>query len=178
MKLSIQHVFQARSTLFFLGPNIRLNTPLSHVLNQGSSLKYNRSSFVNFMQQSPSREASKLSWSRSPLLSWDPIVRYCVHGRQHAVPEKLSHYTERRRLGGEEMQLLLIHDLGIRWGWMVSVKPRPLFSPGERTPGTYCTGGWVGPRAGLDTEARGKILSPLPVIEPLSPVRPACRQTL
>jgi hypothetical protein len=32
------------------------------------------------------------------------------------------------------------------------------FTPGERTPGTHCTGGWVGPRAGLDTEARGKIL--------------------
>jgi hypothetical protein len=43
---------------------------------------------------------------------------------------------------------------------VVSVTPRPLFSPGERTPGTLCTGGWVGPRAGLDTEARGKILCP------------------
>jgi hypothetical protein len=31
---------------------------------------------------------------------------------------------------------------------------------GERTPGTHCTGGWVGPRACLDTEARGKILCP------------------
>jgi hypothetical protein len=30
--------------------------------------------------------------------------------------------------------------------------------PRERTPGTHCTGGWVGPRAGLDTEARGKII--------------------
>jgi hypothetical protein len=30
------------------------------------------------------------------------------------------------------------------------------FTPGERNPGTHCTGGWVGPRAGLDTEARGK----------------------
>jgi hypothetical protein len=29
-----------------------------------------------------------------------------------------------------------------------------------RAPGTHCTGGWVGPRAGLDTEARGKILCP------------------
>jgi hypothetical protein len=28
----------------------------------------------------------------------------------------------------------------------------------ERTPGTHCTGGWVGPRAGLDTEAKRKIL--------------------
>jgi hypothetical protein len=30
--------------------------------------------------------------------------------------------------------------------------------PREMTPETHCTGGWVGPRAGLDTEARGKIL--------------------
>jgi hypothetical protein len=29
--------------------------------------------------------------------------------------------------------------------------------PGERTPGTHCTGGWVDPRTGLNTEARGKI---------------------
>jgi hypothetical protein len=41
---------------------------------------------------------------------------------------------------------------------VVSVTPRPRFTPGERTPGTHCTGGWVGPRAGLDKEARGKIL--------------------
>jgi hypothetical protein len=41
---------------------------------------------------------------------------------------------------------------------MVSVTLRPRFSPGERTTGTHCTGGWVGPRAGLDTEDRGKIL--------------------
>jgi hypothetical protein len=45
---------------------------------------------------------------------------------------------------------------------VVSVTPRPRFSPGQRNPGTHCTGGWVGPRAGLDTEARGKIVSPLP----------------
>jgi hypothetical protein len=25
-------------------------------------------------------------------------------------------------------------------------------------PGTHCAGGWVGPKAGLDTEATGKIL--------------------
>jgi hypothetical protein len=37
--------------------------------------------------------------------------------------------------------------------------------------------GWVGPRAGLDTEARGKILLPLPGIEPRSPSRPAHSQT-
>jgi hypothetical protein len=38
-------------------------------------------------------------------------------------------------------------------GWVFSVTPRPRFTPGERTPGTNMTGGWVGPRAGLDKEA-------------------------
>jgi hypothetical protein len=61
---------------------------------------------------------------------------------------------------------------------VVSVTPRQCFNPGERTPGTHCTGGWVGPRAGLDTEARGKILSPLPGIEPRSSGGPARSQTL
>jgi hypothetical protein len=61
---------------------------------------------------------------------------------------------------------------------MVSVTPRPRFSPRERTPDTHCTGGWVGPRACMDTEAWGKILSPLPAIEPRSPGRPVRSQTL
>jgi hypothetical protein len=41
--------------------------------------------------------------------------------------------------------------------WLASRLGRA-FTPGERTPGTHCTGGWVGPRAGVDTEARGKIV--------------------
>jgi hypothetical protein len=54
-------------------------------------------------------------------------------------------------------------------GWVVSVTPRPRFTPGERTSGTHCTGGWVGP-----TEATGKILFPCrgsnpdcPVVQPI-----------
>jgi hypothetical protein len=35
--------------------------------------------------------------------------------------------------------------------------PAALYS-GERIPGTHCTGGWVGLRAGLDSEVRGKML--------------------
>jgi hypothetical protein len=65
-------------------------------------------------------------------------------------------------------------DLGTRWGCVVSVTPRPRFTPGEWTPGTHCTGGWVGPRAGLDTEDRGKIFCPRrgsnpdrPVVQPV-----------
>jgi hypothetical protein len=46
--------------------------------------------------------------------------------------------------------------------------PRPRFRILEMTLGTHCTGGWVGP---MDTEARGKILSPLPGIEPRPVVR-------
>jgi hypothetical protein len=61
---------------------------------------------------------------------------------------------------------------------VVSVVPWPCFSPREGTPGTHCTGGWVGPRSGLDTEARGKILSPVLGIEPWSPSHPTHSQTL
>jgi hypothetical protein len=46
--------------------------------------------------------------------------------------------------------------------------------PREMTPGTPWTGDWVGPRTGLDTEDRGKILYPCrgsnpdrPVIQPV-----------
>jgi hypothetical protein len=56
--------------------------------------------------------------------------------------------------------------------------PAALLPPGERTPGTHWTGGWVDARAGLDTEARGKNPLPLPGIEPLSPGRLARSQTL
>jgi hypothetical protein len=42
--------------------------------------------------------------------------------------------------------------------------------PGERTLDTHCTGGWVGPRAGLDTEVRGKIHCPCRGSNPDHPV--------
>jgi hypothetical protein len=38
-------------------------------------------------------------------------------------------------------------------GWVVSVTPRPRFTPF----GTHWIGGWLGPRAGLDAGARRKI---------------------
>jgi hypothetical protein len=64
------------------------------------------------------------------------------------------------RLGAEGVYLLLILGLGTRWGEWSASRPVRAFTPGERTPGTHCTGGWVGPRAGLNTEARGIILYP------------------
>jgi hypothetical protein len=55
--------------------------------------------------------------------------------------------------------------------WSAS-RPGRALPPGELITGTNWIGGWVGPRAGLDTEDRGKILLPLLGIEPPSPVRP------
>jgi hypothetical protein len=58
-----------------------------------------------------------------------------------------------------------------------ALRPGRALAPGKETPVSivHC---WVGPRAGLDTEARGKILSPLPGIEPQSSGHSARSQTL
>jgi hypothetical protein len=79
---------------------------------------------------------------------------YCTV-KSKAVPQQT--YGGARGGGGKDLYLLFSHDLGTRWRCVVSFTPRPPFSPRERTPGTHCTGGWVGPTAGLDTEVRGKI---------------------
>ena len=50
---------------------------------------------------------------------------------------------------------LLFHDHGTRTGWGISVTDRPLFTPGK-DPGTHCTGGWLGPRAGLDRSGKSR----------------------
>jgi hypothetical protein len=41
---------------------------------------------------------------------------------------------------------------------VVSINPRPRISLGEKAPNTHCTGGWAGPRAGMDTTVKEKIL--------------------
>jgi hypothetical protein len=72
--------------------------------------------------------------------------------------------------GGRGIALLLL-DLGARRGWVVSTTPRPLY-PRER-PGTHCTGGWVGPTAGLDVCEKSR-----PPTGIRSPDRPARSQSL
>jgi hypothetical protein len=58
---------------------------------------------------------------------------------------------------------------------VVSVTPRPRFTPWERTPGTHWIGGWVSFRDGLDTEAREKILC---LCRGSNPSCPVCSRTL
>jgi hypothetical protein len=53
----------------------------------------------------------------------------------------------RAKRGSRDIALLIL-NLGGRRGWVVSTTPRPLYP--REIPGTHCTGGWVGPRAGLD----------------------------
>jgi hypothetical protein len=81
-----------------------------------------------------------------------------------------------KALRGDELQLLLILDLGTRWGEWSASRPGRALVPGKGLP--VRTGQEAGWAPGLDTEARGKILSPLPGIKPRSPGRPAHSQTL
>jgi hypothetical protein len=62
--------------------------------------------------------------------------------------KKSPYNRPRRAQRGSRGIALLILDLSARKGWVVSTTPRLLY-PRER-PGTHCTGGWVGPRAGVD----------------------------
>jgi hypothetical protein len=50
-----------------------------------------------------------------------------------------------------------------RGEWSAS-RPGRALAPGERTPGAHCTGGWVGPRAGLDTEVKNSLRLPHNII--------------
>jgi hypothetical protein len=63
-------------------------------------------------------------------------------------------------------------------GWSGQRHAPAALCPRERTPGTHCTGGWVGPGAGLDTETRGKILCPCRGSNPDRPVVQSVVKTL
>jgi hypothetical protein len=72
---------------------------------------------------------------------------------------------------GVEVYIHPFSDLGTRWGWSVSRPGR--FTPRERDPGTHWVGGWVGPRAVLDTVVKRKISTPhresnpkIPIVQP------------
>jgi len=59
-------------------------------------------------------------------------------------------------MGNEGMSAHFL-DIGTKWQWSSLRFGR--FIPWERAPGTHWIGGWVGPKAGLDTVVRRKIPS-------------------
>jgi hypothetical protein len=59
-------------------------------------------------------------------------VRACTFFQNWKL--KLSQYTLPRRLGGEEVQLLLILDLGPRWGWVSASRPGRALASGKGSP--------------------------------------------
>jgi hypothetical protein len=67
-----------------------------------------------------------------------------------------------------------ILNLGARWRWVVSFTHQPLYSL-WKTPGIHWRGGWVVPKASLETVVKRKILNPC---QELNPGCPACSQTL
>jgi hypothetical protein len=84
-----------------------------------------------------------VAWDEQPVCS--KVSLFCT---PLAVPQ---HTCGGARGGG---RILHIHDIDTGWGeWSVSRPGRPV----ERISGTHWTRGWVGPRAGLNTETRGKI---------------------
>jgi hypothetical protein len=81
-------------------------------------------------------------------------VQYCLPDDEHKTVETSRRWSKVRFITGSQGPdvrsgtALHICNLDDRSGWVVSLKPRPLY-PLERL-GTHCTEGWVGPRASLD----------------------------
>jgi len=80
------------------------------------------------------------------LVKTDEIVKVKVK-RTLVQPQKFC--TDRTAHRGSRGIVLLFLDHGTRRGLGVSFTPPAAFYLWER-PGTYCTRGWVGLRAGLD----------------------------
>jgi hypothetical protein len=72
----------------------------------------------------------------------------------------------RIRSGGIIPRIL---NLGIRWMWVISFRPRLLYPQGK-TPGTHWIRGCVGPRTVLDVMVKRKILSPCRESNPKTPI--------
>jgi hypothetical protein len=113
----------------------------------------------------------RTQYGRTSGLTWWEGVQVSGVNCKSVKKVKQSRYTPWRRLGGEEVYSSYSFTTSALDGgeWSAS-RPGRAF-----TPGTHCTRGWVDPRAGLDTEDRGKILCPC---RGSNPARPARSQTL
>jgi hypothetical protein len=80
--------------------------------------------------------------------------------------------------GGEEYSSYSFTTSPLDGGKWLASRPGRALPPGKEPPVPIVQEAGWGPRAGLDTEARGKNPLPPPGIEPRSPGRPARSQTL
>jgi hypothetical protein len=71
-----------------------------------------------------------------------------------ALPLLLHHNRLQSPEGGYMYSSTLSSFRHLSRRWMVNITSRPLY-PRER-PGTHFTGGWVGPRAGLDVSEKSR----------------------
>jgi hypothetical protein len=67
--------------------------------------------------------------------------------------------TQWRRIGGVEVRIHVLFDLGTRWRWVAASRPGRS-TPRERAPGTHWIGSWVCPRAGRDAVSKRKVSRP------------------
>jgi hypothetical protein len=107
----------------------------------------------------PLRGIELWSSKRSHYNDWATLA----HHRAYELSLCLTkHHTMKMHWGNGGMAPCIL-VLGTIWRLVVSFTPRPLYSR-ERAPGSQWRGGWVGPRASLDTVVKRKI--PLPRIKP------------
>jgi hypothetical protein len=82
-----------------------------------------------------------------------------------------EHHTMKAYWGNGGIALRIL-DLGIRWRWVISFTPRPLYPQGK-SPWYPLRRNWVGPRTGLNAVVRRIISSPYrdsnpPIIRPVA----------
>jgi hypothetical protein len=98
----------------------------------------------------------KMKWSlRHPEVSNFIVTKVKCKGK--SCPCSLSEHHAMKTYWGSWGLTLRILDLGTRRRWVASFTRPGRFASKERAPGTYCVGGWVGLRAGLDTVVKRKI---------------------
>jgi hypothetical protein len=111
-------------------------------------------------------------------VSWTCLIQN-LPGHSHC-PSRINFpilsFSKSKGIGKSKVVLVLFlnwapcHEgvLG-EWEWSASRPGR--FTPGERARGTHCIGGWVGPRACLDTVVKREIRGPCWDSNPDHPAR-------